>query len=180
MTPEQLAKSGSEHANQVAFFAYCAIAQHHGFAKADLWASGELKFLGKCTEEYSSNFLNKPTPATKPIPELKWIHAIHNQGHGDAVRGAKAKAEGVKAGVADIFWPYQTRNVRFFNKFAITFNGLYIEMKKPSEKPKKETSKGGLSAEQIEFKEFVLLNDYKWCVCYSWQEAVAALKEYLS
>ena len=36
MTPEKLAKSGSEHGHQTAFFAYAAVAQLHGFDVADL------------------------------------------------------------------------------------------------------------------------------------------------
>lgn len=171
MTPDKIAKE-SEHSHQVAFFAYCAVAAMHGFEGADAWAAG---YPFECRVDKLGNIERRD----KSIPALKWIHAIHNQGHGDAVRGARAKAEGVKPGVADIFWP----NAVFSNYddpyLCADYYGLYIEMKKPSVKPVKETSKGGLSDEQIEFRDFVEFEGYKWAVCYSWQEAVNVLKEYL-
>jgi hypothetical protein len=108
-----------------------------------------------------------------PIPELKWLHAIHNQGHGDAVRGGKAKAEGVKAGVWDIFLPvpielYATNKE---NTSFDWFHGLYIEMKVGYNK---------LSDEQLLFQEYAKDVGYK-CddVCYSWIEARDAMLDYL-
>ena len=37
MTPDQIAKNGSEHAIQSALFAWAAVAENHGFEVADLW-----------------------------------------------------------------------------------------------------------------------------------------------
>lgn len=139
MTPETLAKSGSESAHQTALFAWCALN------------------VGK-------------------YPALKWFHAIPNGGsRGDdaksrAIRGGKLKAEGVKSGIADTFLPAAHGG----------WNGLYIEMKKPAEKPKREGSKGGLSDDQIQFATFARNNGYGWCVCYSWEEAKDVLIAYLS
>ncbi len=165
MTPHQLSKSGSEHAHQVALFAYCAVAVLHGFQVADYWAeTGLLHTHGPGGQMVA-----------KPVPELRWLHAIHNQGHGDAVRGAKAKAEGVKAGVADIFLPVSNISIRA-NRTEPGFYGLYIEMKKP----KRELSKGGISEDQFAFAMFVEHQGYQWNVCYSWQEAVEVIKQYLS
>lgn len=151
MTPEQLCKSGSEHSHQVALFAWVAVAACNGIAAADAWSS-----TGIITR-------------SSPEPALRWFHAIHNQGHGDKIRGANAKAEGVRKGVADTLLPVK-RGV---------WPGLYIEMKKPSEKPKKATSLGGLSVEQIEFKNFVMEQGYGWIVCYTWREAADTLTAYL-
>lgn len=162
MTPDQLAKSGTEHAHQVALFAWAAVAAWHGFKVANLWAE-----TGVLDPQYSR----------RPIPCLKWLHAIHNQGHGDAIRGGRAKAEGVRAGIPDIFLPWPIKKIEINQ---IGYHGLYIELKKPSMKPVKENSKGGLSTEQEEFSEFARANGYRWEVCYGWREAAKIIQEYLS
>jgi len=111
----------------------------------------------------------------KRWPELKWLHHIPNGGsRGDsaqsrAIRGGQLKAQGVRVGVADVFLPVRRGS----------WSGLYIEMKKPSERPKREGSKGGLSDEQIEFGVFVKSQGYGWCCCYSWEEAVKIIEQYL-
>ena len=108
-------------------------------------------------------------------PELRWLHHIANGGsRGDsvasrAIRGAQLKAQGVRPGVADVCLPVRRGK----------YSGLYIEMKKPSENPKREGSKGGVSDEQAEFGAFVKAQGFGWCVCYSWEEASAAIVQYL-
>lgn len=157
-TPEQLAKSGTEHGHQTALFAWCAVARLHGFDVADDWATGmgiEAAKSGRTTAQ--------------PAFALEWFHAIHNQGHGDKIRGALAKAEGVRKGVADLFLPWPNAG----------WHGLYIEMKKPAEKPKSPTAKGGLSEEQLKFGEYAKSVGYGWLVCYSWREAANALRRYI-
>lgn len=167
LTPDAIAKSNTEHGHQAALFAWCAVAKIHGVEIADEWAKN-----GPFAFRLSQSSYTRPA-----IPALHWIHAIHNQGHGDAIRGGKAKAEGVKAGVADIFWPLpvwtQSRS-----EIVIAYAGLYIEMKKPSEKPVKETSKGGLSDEQIKFRDYAREVGYYWRVCYSWREAADVIVSY--
>ncbi len=162
MTPVTLAKSNTEHAHQVALFAWAAIAEYHGIVVANRYCDeGQKAFIGS---------------AKIGIPELHWFHAIPNGGsRGDdektrAIRGGALKAEGVRSGVADTFLPAKRGE----------FSGLYIEMKKPSEKPVKATSKGGLSDEQAKFGAFVKSQGFGWAVCYSWQEAVEVLTAYLN
>ena len=164
MTPDQLAKSGSEHGEQVALFAFLAIARNLGFATAWKWAeSGEMQ-----------------SSVDAPVDALEWIHAIPNGGsRGDdeksrAVRGGALKAEGVRQGVADIFLPFPV-----YEKEGVVWCGLYIEMKKPSLKPKKEGSRGGVSDEQKNFAEYAKRNGYGWIVCYSWREAAKAVQSYI-
>lgn len=112
----------------------------------------------------------------KRWPELKWLHHIPNGGSrgddakGRAIRGGQLKAQGVRTGVADIFLPVRRA----------AWSGLYIEMKKPSEKPKREGSKGGVSEDQAEFGSFVISQGFGWCVCYSWEEAKNILENYLT
>lgn len=166
MRPDQLAKSGTEHGHQVALFAFVNVAKWHGFDAAEAWAAGaDLP----------------PMPEAPEVPALAWFHAIHNQGHGDKVRGALAKAEGVRKGVADTFlpWPVYEQCPSDSQVMMMKWAGLYIEMKKPSERPVSFKSKGGLSDEQIEFKEYALNVGYGWCVCYSWSEAAKTLRQYI-
>lgn len=108
--------------------------------------------------------------ATSGIPQLKWMHAIPNGGERNKIVAANMKAEGQKAGVLDILLPVTT--TRQFGHFA----GLYIEMKKNGRQGEKN---GGLSDAQVEFIHFVHSQGYHTAVCYSWQEAVKAIKGYL-
>lgn len=165
MTPDQLAKPGTEHSHQVALFAYTAVAHLHGFDIADEWSKkGNAVLLGRTVPN-----------VTKAVPALEWFHAVPNGGsRGDdeksrKIRGANLKAEGVRQGVADTFLPYPAGG----------WHGLYIEMKKPTERPKREGSKGGLSDEQIAFREYAQRNGYGWAVCYDWREAATLLRTYI-
>ena len=138
MTPETLAKSGTEAAHQTALFAWAAL-------------------------------------QVKRWPELRWLHHIPNGGsRGDdaksrAIRGSQMKAQGVRTGVADVCLPVRRGG----------WSGLYIEMKKPSEKPVKATSKGGVSDDQAEFGAFVQSQGFGWIVCYSWEDAAAVIEQYM-
>ena len=122
ITPEQLAKSGTEHGHQTALFC---------------WAAMNL-------ETY---------------PELKWMHAIPNGGYRNKTEAGRLKAEGVKAGVSDVFLPVESG----------CYHGLYLEMKKPGEKA---------SAKQLEFGAFVKTQKYAFHVCDHWQKARDILIKY--
>ncbi|QBZ71745.1 hypothetical protein [Pseudomonas phage KP1] len=165
MTPDKLAKSGSEHAHQTALFAYTAVAYLHGFDAADEW----------CKTGVFPKLVEGQPPA---VPALQWFHAIHNQGHGDKVRGGMAKAEGVRKGIADCFLPWPILDPHTAYK-TIMWCGLYIEMKKPSEQPKSETAKGGVSDEQAKFGKYAKSVGYGFAVCYSWEHAASVLRSYI-
>lgn len=162
-TPSKLAKSDSEHAHQTALFAWCAVARQHGFEIADHW------------DGYADLNASKSAFRSNPVKALQWIHAIPNGGaRGDdaktrAIRGGALKAEGVRSGVPDVFLPWPAHG----------WMGLYIEMKKPDQKPVKATSKGGLSDEQIEFGDYAKSVGYGWVVCYSWRDAANAIRQYV-
>lgn len=163
MTPAQLAKSGSEHAHQRALFAWANMAANFNFVIADIDAA----YVQKSYAQYLFDLSKDRTePMFKPIPELEWLHAIHNQGHGDAIRGSKAKAEGVKAGVWDIFLPVTI----FYEQDSLKFAGLYIEMK---------VGKNTLTTEQSEFGHYAIGQGYKTAICWSWQDARDAILKYL-
>ena len=151
MTPDQIAKNGSEHAIQSALFAWAAVAQQHGFEIADEWAAGKS--------------LNPQRQGLSAIPELRWLHAVPNGGsRGDneksrKIRGGQMKAEGLRDGVADIFWPVP----RF------PFPGLYIEMKTPT---------GAIRPSQREFRTFVTSQGFAFSFERSWQSAAELIKFY--
>ena len=155
MTPDQLAKSGSEHGIQRAFVAYCNVAARHGFVSANLWADG---------------FLKPPfpdVPKSPPVTPLLWLHAIPNGGaRGDnakssAIRGAQLKAEGLTKGVLDMHLPYPR----------MPWHGLYIDFKKPK--------KGRAEPEQIDFAKYLLTMGYAYSFETSWRSAVALIKAYI-
>lgn len=176
MLPSQLAKSGTEEAEQTALFAYVNAARLHGFEIADMWSEIGTPALAK------SSFKETGIPA---LPQLAWFHAIANGGaRGDnkksaMIRGAQLKATGVKAGVADTFLPYPVFRGYDHNAEPTYYHGLYIEMKVRSKKPKREGSKGGMSDEQIEFRDWALANSYGFATCYGWEEARDIIKSYV-
>jgi len=94
-------------------------------------------------------------------PELKWVFAIPNGGHRHISVARKMKAEGVKAGVWDIFCP--------FMPWWRDEGGLWIEMKAGNNK---------LTSNQQAFRDAVG-GEYQWAVCYSAEEACHAIGEYL-
>jgi hypothetical protein len=161
MTPWQLAKGGSEHSEQAALFCFCAKAEKLGFMQA---FDPNAYVLNK---SYERAFL------PVPIPELAWYHAIPNGGNrGDnaksrAIEGGKMKAEGVKSGVHDTFWPLARG----------PYSGLYIEMKKRDLKRSLNPTHGA-SEEQKEFGQFVVDNGFFAIVCYGWEEAAKYLQSY--
>lgn len=159
MRPQQIAKKNSESAHQQAFFAWCNTAHQWGIGVAIEWLTGP----------------DLPSLPTEPaFYPLKWIHHIPNGGsRGDTelsrqIRGGQLKAEGVKEGALDVFWPYPVK----------LSHGLYIEFKDPKLKPK-GNGKGGLKPDQIEFGNFVFENGYQVGVAYSWIDGINILLSYL-
>lgn len=165
MTPEQIAKSDSEHGHQSALFAWAAMAQNFGFDAADDVKSYSV--AGHALKTYGAATLGQDA-----IPELKWFFAIPNGGsRGDneqsrVIRGGQLKAEGVKPGVHDTLLPVRRGG----------YCGLFVEMKKPQTDKQKA---GKLSDDQKEFGAFVQDQDYGWVCCYTWRDAANMLKQYL-
>lgn len=89
------------------------------------------------------------------------LFAVPNGGRRDVVTGAKLKAEGVVAGVADLI-------LLVTNK---AFGALLIEMKKP----------GGIqSAAQRQWQGIVTTNgEYKYVICRSIYDFMREIREYL-
>lgn len=102
------------------------------------------------------------------MPELRLMFAIPNGGHRNLLVAKKMKAEGVKAGVPDIFLPVARGG----------FHGLFVEMKAESARPKKG-GKGGLSDLQCEWIGELRKQGYRVAVCYGRDEAITEVTNYL-
>ncbi len=94
------------------------------------------------------------------IPELKSIFHIPNGGHRHKAVAAKMKAEGVKAGVPDIFLACPRDG----------YHGLFIEMK---------AGKNRTTKNQNEWIQRLLGAGYMVVVCYGWEAAKQEILDYL-
>lgn len=94
-------------------------------------------------------------------PELHLMHAIPNGGHRHKAVAGRLKAEGVKAGVPDIFLPVACSGS----------HGLYIEMK---------ARKGRLTELQKKWADALANQGYRVEICRSWTAAAMLIADYLS
>ena len=97
---------------------------------------------------------------SKKLPELALLFAIPNGGFRSKATAGRLKAEGVKAGVPDIFLPVARGE----------FHGLFIEMKAGRNKP---------TATQSAWLYHLSQQGYKVAVCYGWEAARDMITEYL-
>lgn len=110
--------------------------------------------------------------------EYRMAFHIPNGGSRTKSEASRFKLEGVKAGVPDIFIPVPKGK----------FSGLFVEMKKYSQRPKSEpfcpiTNKGalgGLSNEQKQWAVDLTYMGYKWVCAYGASEAIEEIYNYLN
>lgn len=150
ITPEQLATSGTEHGEQTAFFCWAQL-------QANTWRNNNIRAQSEL--------------ATK----LEMMFAIPNGGERHIAVAGKLKAEGVKAGVPDVMLPVPRQSY----KSPCICHGLFIEMKRPSKKPVKANSRGGVANDQESYHLFLRSQGYCVAVCYTWQEARDTVLQYL-
>lgn len=94
-------------------------------------------------------------------PELALMFHIPNGGFRNIVTAVRLKAEGVRAGVADILLPVARGG----------YHGLFIEMK---------AAKGHISAAQCDFINAMRKQGYAAEVCYGWELAVKYIEAYMA
>lgn len=94
-------------------------------------------------------------------PELKWLHHCPNGGSRNRNEAVKLKQMGVKAGVSDLCLPYPKG----------IYCGLYIEMKFGDNR--QQASQKEFLTDMAEAGHFV-------ATCYSAEEAIKVIKEYLT
>jgi hypothetical protein len=167
------AKTRNEYAEQVALFMWAAVAQRFGPEIANRLESYTIPGWAKNTYDASQLLHNINGKNARPMPELEWFHAIKNQGHGDAIRGAQSKAEGVKAGVPDTMLP-EPKDTQYTNE--VEYHGFYLELKR------RKSARGGagtLSPDQVRWHAALQRAGYKVGTYVGWELARDALCEYL-
>lgn len=153
MTPDELAKPGTEHAHQRAVIAWANCATLYGFE----WAAHDEAYDRRTRDVLRTKTFGN----AYQIPQLKRLFAIHNQGHGDKIRGNRAKAEGVKKGVPDLMLPVVIDG----------YAGLFVELK--------VNRKTDTSAEQEEWLDYLNGAGYVGKVAVGWREASSHIANYL-
>ncbi len=109
--------------------------------------------------------------------ERMLLFAVPNGGRRDKVTGAKMKAEGVRAGVADLFYARaRWAKVRKFENGMEYYrremvHGLFIEMKT------KERGSGQSEAQKA-FEAAVVAQGYSYAVCRSLEEFIRIVEGY--
>lgn len=91
---------------------------------------------------------------------LNMLYAVPNGGKRDKATAARLKAEGVKAGVPDVFLPVARMG----------YHGFYIELK---------VGKNKTSPEQVAWLAALKTEGYLVDVSYGWQEAAHKIVRYL-
>lgn len=196
-TPWDRAKSGTEHGEQSALFQWCNVAARFGFAVANDPLSYSVQ--GHAVREHAS-LTEGGYEYAKPLPQLARLYAIHNQGHGDRIRGNRAKAEGVKKGVPDVHLPIprlaSDLDHETFGPLVVPYRdggygfgvvcGLYIELKvrevtKPGVRKAEVVVRraGTTSDQQDDWINFLRGAGHAVAVCYGWEEARDVLLAYL-
>lgn len=127
ITPEQLAKAGTEHAHQTAFFQWVAMRFQH--------------------------------------PQKHMFFAVPNGGDRNISVAASMKAEGVKPGVPDVFWPVPMG----------PYAGLWLELKRPGLEGR---ALGGRSDKQEKWHRDLIGQQYAVATVYGWEAMTEALKWY--
>lgn len=94
-------------------------------------------------------------------PFLRFMYHCPNGGSRNKAEAARLKAQGVKAGVPDIFLPYPKDG----------YHGLYIELK---------TDIGKATEEQKDWLEYLSAAGYYTDVCHGFYAAVAVIEDYLT
>lgn len=167
MTPWELAKD-SESSHQKALFAWANCAARYGFDVAG-------SVLGYSEKDRA--MISALVRLASPVPALDWLFAIPNGGKRDPITAARMKAEGVKAGVPDIMLPVSRGWFQYHAPDQI-WTGLFIELKKPSAKPKRSGA-GGVAENQSEWHAYLVSQGYRVVVAYGWEDAAKAIQEYM-
>ena len=97
----------------------------------------------------------------RQYPEVKYLFSVPNGGHRHIAVAARLKASGVKSGVPDLFLPLPIPGASA---------GLWIEMKAPG---------GTVTQNQDDYLRFLYEVGFLTKVCYSAQDAIDEIREYL-
>jgi hypothetical protein len=115
-------------------------------------------------------------------PELQSMFAIPNGGLRSKATAGRLKAEGVKAGVSDVFLPLPMwyRKKQGGVDVVDVYHGLYIEMKRKRAQNVRNTDPDfGATTEERAFIKLMKSRSYAATVCHGWEEARDVLLSYL-
>lgn len=158
MTPDQLAKSGSEDGEQMALFAWARMAAMYGFAVAWMDEAYESKEKAEFLAEQRRYISHETRPLNY---QLDYMFAIPNGGLRHKATAGRLKATGVKSGVPDVMLPVSVGK----------WLGLFVELKR---------KKGGrVSDEQKHWIRALTSNGYRAYVCEGWRHAAESIQYYL-
>lgn len=204
-TPWDRAKTGTEHGEQSALFQWCNLAAKFGVEAANDPKSYSVKGYalgnyGIAEPGWHSGEIVAAQLGPNAVPALGRLYAIHNQGHGDRIRGNRARAEGVKTGVPDTHLPIprlaSDLDHETFGPLVVPYRdggygfgvvcGLYIELKvrevtKPGVRKAEVVVRraGTTSDQQDDWINFLRGAGHAVAVCYGWEEARDVLLAYL-
>lgn len=157
MKPEQLAKSGTEHGEQAALFAWAALNVGNDPRLSLMFAIPNGGARGSTVKDRMIRGANMKAEGVKTgVPDV--FLPVPGYDHTVAALG-KARR-----------W----------------YHGLFIEMKKPAAKLKKGSNgpgpwdHGGVDPAQKEYLDALTKQGYKCVVCYTWLEAANEIKLYLT
>lgn len=120
-----------------------------------------LKYARRSEDTEQINVIQWAEWNTGRYPELKWLHHCPNGGSRNKQEAVKFKQMGVKAGVSDLCLPYPKG----------IYCGMYIEMKFGNNRRQES---------QKEFLHDMAAVGHFVVTCYSAEEAIKAIEEYLS
>lgn len=104
------------------------------------------------------------------IPELELLFAIPNGGARHKAVAGKLRAEGVRAGVPDLFLPVARGG----------YHGLFIEMKSPERQRRDGRPKSGTFTDaQTRWHARLRAQGYGVWVCYGFEDAQHTIQNYL-
>ena len=113
------------------------------------------------------NYTNIPAQHGLKAKISDYIFSIGNGGKRNAREAKRMKAQGVKAGVPDMFLHIPVKD----------YAGLFIELKRPQIG---KIRKGTVSDKQKMYIEKLKKAHYKVCVCYGYHDAQNVIDEYLN
>lgn len=150
MDPWKLAPEGcSEHQHQRALMSWANMVVNYGFTAA--WEPAAYLSADKAALFGS---------ADETARLVKLLFAIPNGGARNPATASNLKAEGVKAGVPDLFLPVAAGG----------WHGLFVEMKKPG---------GHADATQKAWHKDLADGGYAVRLCFGWEEAAKDIQTYL-
>lgn len=158
ITPEQLAKTGTEHSEQVALFQWAALTANERDQAGDHDRANALRLMFAI-----------------PNGDQRG-DGTHK---GAQIAGARLKAEGQRSGVPDVLMAYPLCKADGFGGMSVKAHGLFIEMKQKKLR-RDNNPMASCSDEQKDWIVRLSAQGYRCAVCYGWEHARDTIIEYLT